>query len=330
MITFTTRIVLVGLVVPLIVAIGAAILMLSWLPTLPDVVAVHWSGTGADGFGPVWVPILLPLVITGLFVTFSVRSSLVQARDGRIGMNQKFLLVVGVWLSAMLAIVLAGSLAIQRTADGAALNDSGRSILPILGIGAAVGIVLAVLAWFALPRADNGSAPLDDAVPFVVSSTERLTWTRTARLSTGLIVGIALILAAAIVAVAITIASTRGGGAIIVVGIVLVVAVVLLSSTGLWRVTADSRGLIVRSWLGWPRVRVAAGDIRSVRVVTVGAGGEFGGYGIRWGFGGRLGIILRPGPALEVTRASGRTVLVTVDDAHTGASVLATYQKQDA
>jgi hypothetical protein len=53
--------------------------------------------------------------------------------------------------------------------------------------------------------------------------------------------------------------------------------------------------------------------------------GEFGGFGLRWGPGRRLGIITRGGEALEVQRRDGRTVVVTVDDAATAAGLLMAF-----
>ena len=332
----TIRIAVVGLVVPLMISIAAAILMVSWLPTLPGVVAVHWGGAEADGFAPVWVPIVLPLAITGIFTAFAVGSSLGQARNGSITRNQKLLLVVGVWLSVVMSATGAGSLAIQRTGTLAepirpTEYPDGSAIALILISGVGVGIVLAIIAWLALPKADDARDESAVMEPIAITETERLTWMRTARISSRLLLGISLIFTIAIIAVAIAAVSAQSGsGGLIFAGIVLFAAALMFATTAAWRVTADSRGLIARSWMGWPRVRVRADDIRSVRIVTVGAGGEFGGYGIRWGFGGRMGIILKAGPALEVTRRSGHTVLVTVDDAETGARVLATYQTQDA
>jgi hypothetical protein len=50
---------------------------------------------------------------------------------------------------------------------------------------------------------------------------------------------------------------------------------------------------------------------------------EFGGWGWRWGADGRVGVVLRAGEGIQVTRTNGKRFVVTVDDAQTGASVLA-------
>ena len=59
-------------------------------------------------------------------------------------------------------------------------------------------------------------------------------------------------------------------------------------------------------------------------MVDVSPFAEFGGWGYRVGRGGRVGIVLRSGPALQVERTGGRSLVVTVDDAATGAALLNT------
>ena len=50
--------------------------------------------------------------------------------------------------------------------------------------------------------------------------------------------------------------------------------------------------------------------------------GEFGGWGIRFGRGRRLGIVMRSGEALDVQNRNGSALVVTVDDAATAAALL--------
>ena len=50
---------------------------------------------------------------------------------------------------------------------------------------------------------------------------------------------------------------------------------------------------------------------------------EFGGWGFRLGLDGRFGIVLHAGEAIQVERRHGRPLVVTVDDAQTGAGLLA-------
>ena len=91
-----------------------------------------------------------------------------------------------------------------------------------------------------------------------------------------------------------------------------------------WTVTVDQRGLVARALLPRPRVVVPLGEVEHAEVVHVSPVREFGGWGLRMGLDGRVGVVLRGGEALEVARTGGRRVVVTVDDAATGAALLNT------
>lgn len=56
--------------------------------------------------------------------------------------------------------------------------------------------------------------------------------------------------------------------------------------------------------------------------MTVNPMGDFGGWGLRLSVDGRVGVVLRTGEALQITRRKGRPFVVTVDDAETAAAVL--------
>jgi hypothetical protein len=93
-----------------------------------------------------------------------------------------------------------------------------------------------------------------------------------------------------------------------------------------WRVRVDANGIVVRSLpLGRPRTRIPAREIASVKAVRVEPLAEFGGWGWRWSPVGGFGVIARGGDAIQVERRDGRRFTVTVDDAETGAALLAAY-----
>lgn len=312
------RIVIVGAVVPIAIAVVAAAAMLSWLPELPDPIAIHWSGHGPDGFGPAGPMIFLPLGIVAVFSLFSVGSSLANAHGSAVTWTQKFLVVTSLWLSTLLSVGIAGGVAVQRgLADAREAPDVGLW----LAIGAIAGLALAVAAWFLLPRAEavdeTGASPR----PLDLQGQERVSWSRPARLGTAATAVILLTFALILATTVFVIAAAREASAIVIA--VLVLVVVLVATNTWWRVTADHRGFIARGVLGWPRKHIAAEDIRSVQVVDVNPSRDFGGWGWRWAGNGRSGIILRAGEAIEVTRRNGRRFVVTVDDAKTGAGVLA-------
>lgn len=87
------------------------------------------------------------------------------------------------------------------------------------------------------------------------------------------------------------------------------------------RVTVDARGLTLSGLLGVPRYRVPLGRIAAADVVEV-APLAFGGWGLRLSRRGEVGVILRAGPGLRVDRIAGRPLVITVDDAATGAGLL--------
>jgi hypothetical protein len=65
-------------------------------------------------------------------------------------------------------------------------------------------------------------------------------------------------------------------------------------------------------------------EVLGAEQVTVSPFHEFGGWGYRVGRGGRVGVVLRAGVGLQVARTGGRSFVVTVDDAATGAALLNT------
>jgi hypothetical protein len=92
----------------------------------------------------------------------------------------------------------------------------------------------------------------------------------------------------------------------------------------------DARGVHLRSTLGIPTIMVPLAKITSADVIQVQAIAQYGGFGFRWGFNGRFGVILRSGEALEIHRDKGLSVVVTVDDATTAAALINGLVRQRA
>ena len=101
-----------------------------------------------------------------------------------------------------------------------------------------------------------------------------------------------------------------------------VVVILLLLTNFTWTVRVDARGVRVRSVIGVPWVSIPLDQITSADVIEVQALAQYGGWGIRWALNGRIGVIVRSGEALEVHRAKGLDLVVTVDDAGTAAALL--------
>lgn len=309
-----TRLLLVSALLPLLLVGVFGVVAASWLPDLPRTVAVHWTVDGPDGFASPWLAILLPAVITVLFVVITVAAAWRPAESGHPTVTQKILLATAPALAALLVVGLGGSLWGQR---GLTDPAAAPSVLPWLGIGLAVGVVVFIAAWFVLPPGDRTPLRGAPAEPLPIPSTSAAYWSRTVALEPAMWVLIGTI-AAVVVGLTVFVPQSAVIGLIV---LVLMLAAALL--TGAWRVTADRRGLTVRGILGVPVVRVAADDIAQVRLVEVHPTADFGGWGVRQAPGGRFGIVLKAGQAIEVVRRNGRSVTVTVDDAATGAGVLA-------
>ncbi|HRN29629.1 MAG TPA: DUF1648 domain-containing protein, partial [Terrimesophilobacter sp.] len=313
------RIVLIGGIAPVVIALTTALVALTWLPDLPEPVAIHWGADGADGYGSAWISIVLPLAITLAFAIFAVSASWKIAPDGRLLVGQKFMVVTSLWLGALLSVIIGGSLYIQRgLADATAAPDVG----PLMLLGFAVSTVLAAGAWFLLPAVTRVPVSTASAAPLTIVGAARVAWSRTVTMTPVAWWVIGTGVAACLIALAVTI--VYGHGWLIALGS-LVLILLLVVTTLAWRVSADRRGLVVRSAVGWPRLVIPPTQISEVRAVTVNAVAEFGGWGWRWDGAGRSGVIMRSGDAIEVTRTNGKRFVVTVPDAASGASVLASY-----
>ncbi|MCU1471153.1 MAG: hypothetical protein JWQ39_2302 [Glaciihabitans sp.] len=314
------RALMIGVIIPLLVTTAAVALMLSWLHELPDPAAVHWGLNGRpDAFGPA---IQLPLVLALVALPFSsvIGGVLVLSASRRpLTAIGKFMVVLSLGLAVMLSVALTATVYGQRGLTNAA---DAPNPAPAFGLGVAIALVLAVAAWFVLPKAasirrGNG---IPKVQPLSLALGERATWLRTAAAPaafTWLFVGITVLLfGASGLSIAVS------GGSLWPLTFLPVVVLLAILGSFTWTIRVDAHGLYLRGILGLPVIRVPLADIASADVVTVDPFGQFGGWGIRFGFGGRLGIILRSGEALQVIRKSGRSIVITVDDAQSAAALL--------
>lgn len=313
------RMIGVGVIAPLIIALVGQLVVVFSLPTLPDPIATHWGPTGAaDGFGsPALVLVLLPVVVLGYssFAFFVTRSP-----GQGFSVNQRLMLAIAPYLATLMATLIAGSVVMQR-----GLTDArdAPSILPLVGLGFGLGLIAGVAGWFVLP-AHSPLAELDseDVPALELGATERATWTRTIEPARPLAILLAVLFVVLIVGGGVALWALAPLGTFVIYAVAMLVALALVASTLFWRVTVDSRGLRVRSMLGVPRVTIALDSVEKAGVVQVDPPREFGGWGVRWGGAGRLGIITRRGEALEVRRSNGKSLVVTVGGARTAAALL--------
>jgi hypothetical protein len=266
--------ILVGIALPLALAVAALLVVAVSASTLPNPVATHWGPTGApDGYGPLWVPAALPLIVT---LGYSVLVlALLRSVHDRTTVIHKLLLVTGPFVAVMVSVVVVGSVLIQR---GLADASNAPSVVPVVLLACGAGLALAVLSWFALPRV---SAPQEEPtvdVPTVsLTATERASWIQHAepgRFVAAAVSGV-LVLASALGTVALWAAAPLPA---LLLYLALVLVIVLFGVGSLsWQVRIDRRGFRARSLFGWPRFTYSLSEIRSAAVVQVNPIGDFGG-----------------------------------------------------
>lgn len=316
--TTQLRMILVGVIAPLVIAAAGIIAVLGSIPSLPSPVAIHWGPGGApNDYGSAAVGLIAVGVIVVLFSAFAF--TVARGGDDSSTVNQRVILAISPAFAALLTVILDGSLLIQ---SGLADARDAPSILPVVGVGFGAAVAVGVIAWFLLPR-PTATASHEDGNPEVVElgATQRIAWMQRAEPSR---------LVGALVATILTLGIGGGGIAlafvaplpVFLIWLVVMLAVAAVSIISLfWKVTVDRGGMVVRSVLGYPRFTVPSSEVGSAVSIEVNPPIDFGGWGIR-GFGKRVGVITRSGEAIEVTRKDGRVFVVTVPQSRQGAALL--------
>jgi hypothetical protein len=294
----------------LVLVIGAAVAW-SWRGELPDPVASHWGADGQpDGFSSLNTALAVLLGVGGLSVLFlgGVTWAL-----GKSAATLRMMAAATVWLSLFMAIVVVGSLSIQRGLSDAREVGSINGVLLVAILAPIVPAILAAVAVPGDPRQPTTAPVPADAPRVKLVDGERAVWINR--------VGgrLALYLAVPIALTGVALAVWFRIWPALVVDVVVIV--VLLTFTT-FVVRVDHTGLTVRSAVGWPRYRVPLDEVVRAGVTQVSPLKDFGGWGWRVGRDGRLGVVLRRGEALLVERTGGRAVVITVDEAAKAAGLL--------
>lgn len=309
----------VGLVAPIVIAAASAALMLVWQPDLPDQITTHWGPNGPDGFaGPmlfVWTQIGLGIALP-LLMTIPVLLMMRRAW----GPTCRFLAALSLGTAALLAVASLGSVAMQRESV-----DVGFGIGAVMAVAFGALIVLGLLGWVLQPKVTVSTQNEPAATQLQLEPGQRAAWFGTAAMARSGVITLSISVLILLATTAWTMATDAGTGWIL--AIVTIVLIALILTTLVFRVRVNSSGLRVRSVAGWPQWNIAASEITDVKVVHVTPMAEFGGWGLRIAVDGRMGVVLRTGEALQVTRTTGRVFVVTLDDARTAASVLLTAMK---
>lgn len=305
--------------VPLLFAGGAVIWVLTFAGELPDPVAVHWGADGRpDGFGS-WqfalgMMILIALLLCGLAATIGIGL-------GRAAATRRLAVFLGLWSGIALPWFIAGTLHLQR---GLADAHQAPDVNQALGISFAVAALIAAAGAALVPG--DARQPASDAVPadavrLLLSDSELASWRRSIQVPgfhwIAGIGGMATVVLAVLGLWRGMLWADLWAGTI---GFLTVLLVVL----GRWRVVVDHTGLTVSPLISRPRTHVPLDEVVQAEVGPVSPLGEFGGWGYRVGRDGTVGVVVRTGEALKIRRTGGRNLVITVDDAATGAALLNT------
>lgn len=307
---------LLGLVPSALALVVTGLLVVSWRDDLPDPVATHFGPDGADGFGSLGSTLA---VFGAAFGTLAVAFWLLAVLRGRDATTRRRGVGLATGMSVFGSVLVGGSIVLQRgLADATATPDIDPVVLLALGAGLLTG---GSCAW-AMPG--DPPAPVTDPVPLDgpqvdLGAHERAAWTGRVRSPSAIVIG-----SGAAVGVGVLVVVLRMPALLV---LVLAMAALVLTSAVLV-VTVDARGLRARSAVGWPRFGVPLDEITGVDVVQVRPLRQYGGWGFRLTLDGQIGYVVRRGEAIEVMRTNGRTFVVTVDDAATGAALLTTLTER--
>jgi hypothetical protein len=311
---------LVALLVPVLITAAAVIVLLTWLPTLPEQVATHWGMDGADAFGPVSVYVWMLLVI-GLGIPLLMAVTTLLAVGAHWGGAARLMGALAAGMAAFAAVTTLGSLWIQRDlVDTTQVPDIGG----VVAVSFAALLVVGAAAWAVQPRVlPEEGRTLQARHAIDIAQGERVVWVATTSMPRGALLFLIAVLLGLVALAGYMLGTGVAGGGI--VAIVVVIVALALAATASFRVTITPEGFAARGRIGWPRIRIPLDRIVSARAVDVSPFGEFGGWGWRIAVDGRSGIVMRRGSAIEVSRRDRRPFLVTIDGAEEGAALLQAY-----
>lgn len=311
---------IVAVIVPIVVTAVGVVVLLAWLPSLPEQVATHWGVSGADRFGPATTYLWL-LIGVGLGLPLLMAITTLAAVGAHWGGAARLMGALAAGMAAFAAVTNLGSLAIQRDlADTAEVPGIGG----VIALAFAALVVVAGAAWFVQPRVrPEQGRTLEPRHSIDIAKGERVVWVATTSMPRGPLAFLVIVLLGLIALATYMLGTGVEGGWI--AALVVAVVAFALAATASYRVRVTPEGFAARALLGWPRIRIPLDEVESARAVEISPFGEFGGWGWRIAVDGRSGIVLRRGPAIEVARRDRRPFIVTIDGAEEAAALLQAY-----
>ncbi|WP_433612529.1 DUF1648 domain-containing protein [Prescottella agglutinans] len=305
-----------ALVAPVVAAAGAVVTLTAWSGDLPDPVAIHFGPGGvADGFASRTVAQWSPLLGVAFAVPLGGILLLLTRRDMRAA---RMGAATASGTGTAVALLPVGMLAAQRDlVDAAAATFGAWWLVPVVLVGIAAAVAGSALVGRPA-SAVTETAPPSDAARMDLTDTETVMWTGTAAMPRWL----AAVLALVPIVIVVSVVWATSADAVPMLLVAAVVGALLMGlALAPVHVVVDGRGLETRYVLTGGRRRIPLDEIARADVVKIGLINRYGGIGYRVGPDG-VGLLVRPGAALRVTRGDGSKFTVTVDGADQAAAVL--------
>lgn len=310
-----------GIGVPLLIVLLGHLPLLLLGSELPDPVASHFDGSGTpNGSMSVATFALMTSCLMGVGIALCIAAAFAPLRHQHLTRTVTPTIgFLGGFLGALGAAILASTVLTQRGLDDwTEAGDVGWSVLFTAVAAAAIGASAAWLATRTGSAVEHGSIHSDAALD--LADGEVAVWTSTLRSNPLLLLGLTA------TAVGLVVFFTSGrlvGGIIAVSGIALVAFATV-------HVRVDQTGLrVTYGWLSWPTTKVDIADVLAVRAIDV-RPLEWGGWGYRGSLKlmRRAAVVHRAGPGIRLDLHDDKVFVITVDDAATGAALLAALMER--
>lgn len=294
----------------------AAIVALSWSAwhaSIPDRVAFHWDARGrVDGTFPTEPLFLFTIVGTTVALLVGVIVLLAPRVDTRTRRSSMY------WFGTVAAFIAASWLIPAGLTHQAGSPNTAH----LNGWLAAflIPLLYGAIPWLLTSKSRPTRTHAPQPVP--LAPTEVGAWTKTIHTPLLYVVGVGIMVLAAVIYVPLITTGDLSPVSLIGLVVMLLAALAVLSFAGL-RVAVDWRGLRVFSVLTRVALkRIPLGDVRGVEIASLHPG-EWGGWGYRV-TSGRSAIILRTGPGMVVTSIGGARFALTLAAPEVPAGLLRT------
>src|SRR5688572_28216414 len=160
------------------------------MPYVPATIAVHWNAAGEpDRFAPAWTqPLATVLFGAGIPVLIAL-TSLPGLRRGDRGVTYRFMGAVAAGTAALVTVAFTWTFVMQGGApSGAVAGPVWPAVLACIAAALAVG----TLAWLLQPAEEWARPESPSAAPLAIAPGERVVWLRTAGMTRGVAIGIAV------------------------------------------------------------------------------------------------------------------------------------------